>query len=205
MTGQTALLGNGRLGRDGWRRGGHAEGRRGWGLNQLPPWCSYSSFRRHGRIGGLRCQPKSLVTDAQGTAQRESLQTISVSERLAPLGKMVAAELSEKLDTQVRLDWQELRASDHSGPGKSVWDAGLAVGWTWRKLPPYPACWWPNDGDVLEMRAVQAVRPDRWLPDMRCGVGCISAHHGHQRRKKCAAAIIGLAEGQTSYQLPNVD
>ena len=66
----------------------------------------------------------SLVTDAQGTAQREAYRQFLFGT-VAPLGKLVAAELSEKLDTQVRLDWQELRASDIAGRARAF---GTLVG-----------------------------------------------------------------------------
>ena len=60
----------------------------------------------------------SLVMDAQGTAQREAYRQFLFGT-VAPLGRMVAAELSEKLDTPVALDWEELRASDIAGRARA--------------------------------------------------------------------------------------
>ena len=60
----------------------------------------------------------SLVMDAQGTAQREAYRQFLFGT-VAPLGRMVAAELSEKLNTPIRLDWEELRASDIAGRARA--------------------------------------------------------------------------------------
>ena len=60
----------------------------------------------------------SLFMDAQGTAQRESYRQFLFAT-IAPLGRMVAAELSAKLDTAVALDWEELRASDIAGRARA--------------------------------------------------------------------------------------
>ena len=49
---------------------------------------------------------------------------------LAPLGRLVEAELQEKLEDTVTLSWQELRASDLSGRARSVQSlvgAGVSV------------------------------------------------------------------------------
>ena len=60
----------------------------------------------------------SLVMDAQGTAQREAYRQFLFGT-VAPLGRMVAAELTAKLDTEVSLDWEELRASDIAGRARA--------------------------------------------------------------------------------------
>ena len=60
----------------------------------------------------------SLVMDAQGTAQREAYRQFLFGT-VAPLGRMVAAELTEKLGAPVRLDWDELRASDIAGRARA--------------------------------------------------------------------------------------
>ena len=66
----------------------------------------------------------SLVMDAQGTAQREAYRQFLFGT-VAPLGRMVAAELSAKLGTPVKLDWEELRASDIAGRARAF---GVMVG-----------------------------------------------------------------------------
>ena len=60
----------------------------------------------------------SLVMDAQGTAQREAYRQFLFGT-VAPLGRMVAAELSEKLGAPIKLDWEELRASDIAGRARA--------------------------------------------------------------------------------------
>ena len=65
----------------------------------------------------------SLVMDAQGTAQREAYRQFLFGT-VSPLGRMVAAELSEKL-APVSLDWEELRASDIAGRARAF---GALVG-----------------------------------------------------------------------------
>ena len=67
----------------------------------------------------------SLVMDAQGTAQREAYRQFLFGT-VAPLGRMVAAELTAKLDAPVRLDWEELRASDIAGRARAF--SGLVSG-----------------------------------------------------------------------------
>ena len=52
----------------------------------------------------------ALVADTQGTAMREAYRQLLFST-IAPLGRMFAAELSEKLEEDITLDWTELRAS----------------------------------------------------------------------------------------------
>ena len=49
---------------------------------------------------------------------------------LAPLGRLVESELQQKLDDQVSLSWQELRASDLSGRARafqSMVGGGMAI------------------------------------------------------------------------------
>ena len=62
--------------------------------------------------------PPALLMDAQGTAWRKAYRQFLFSS-VAPLGRMVSAELSAKLDTTVRLDWTELRASDIAGKARA--------------------------------------------------------------------------------------
>ena len=60
----------------------------------------------------------SLVMDAQGTAQREAYRQFLFGT-VAPLGRMVAAELTAKLGAPIKLDWEELRASDIAGRARA--------------------------------------------------------------------------------------
>ena len=63
--------------------------------------------------------PVSLATDADGTSQREAWRRF-VHGAIAPTGKMVAAELSRKLDTPgLSFDFSSLYASDLAGRAAS--------------------------------------------------------------------------------------
>ena len=53
----------------------------------------------------------AIFTDSQGTAQRESYRQYLFGT-CSPIGRMVASELTRKLETPVAFDWSELRASD---------------------------------------------------------------------------------------------
>ena len=74
---------------------------------------------------------------APGTARRESYRQ-ALHSVIAPLGRIVAAELSAKLDQPIVLDWAELKAGDIAGRsrafqslvggGMSLQDAAAASG-----------------------------------------------------------------------------
>ena len=64
-----------------------------------------------------------------GTGRREAYRQ-SLHSVVAPLGRLVAAELTRKLETPIRLDWQELRAGDISGRARafqSLVGGGMAM------------------------------------------------------------------------------
>ena len=58
--------------------------------------------------------PPSLFTDADGTAQREAFRRY-LTLTVAPLGRLLAAELTAKLETPVSLDFASLYAHDLVG------------------------------------------------------------------------------------------
>ncbi len=60
----------------------------------------------------------AIFQDAQGTAAREAYRQ-ALFGLIAPLGRLVAAELSEKLEAEISLDWTELRASDIAGRARA--------------------------------------------------------------------------------------
>ena len=60
----------------------------------------------------------ALFGDAQGTAQREAYRQFLFG-LVAPLGRMVSQELSDKLEADVSLDWTELRAADIAGRARA--------------------------------------------------------------------------------------
>ena len=61
----------------------------------------------------------SLWDDSQGTGKREAYRQ-SLHSTIAPLGRIAAAELTAKLETDVRLDWTELRAGDVAGRARAM-------------------------------------------------------------------------------------
>ena len=60
----------------------------------------------------------SLFDTADGTSKREGYRQ-ALFGVIAPLGRIVQAELSRKLETDVRLDWTELRAADVAGRARA--------------------------------------------------------------------------------------
>ncbi len=71
----------------------------------------------------------ALFTASQGTASREAYRQ-ALHTVIAPLGRIVAHELSIKLEGEVRLDWAELRAGDIAGRARafqSMVGSGMAL------------------------------------------------------------------------------
>ena len=62
--------------------------------------------------------PASLFVASEGTAQRESFRRL-LHSTVQPLGRIVSAELSEKLDADVRLNFDQLFAADLSGRARA--------------------------------------------------------------------------------------
>lgn len=60
----------------------------------------------------------ALLGAAEGSASREAYRQFLFST-IAPLGRIAAHELTTKLDMDIRLDWQELRAADISGRARA--------------------------------------------------------------------------------------
>ena len=66
---------------------------------------------------------------ADGTARREAYRQ-ALFGLIAPLGRIVSAELTAKLDADVKLDWTELRAADVAGRARafqSMVGAGMEI------------------------------------------------------------------------------
>ena len=71
----------------------------------------------------------SLFGDADGTALRESYRQ-AVHTLIQPLGLLVAAELSEKLETEISFDFSRIMAADIQGRAralKSLTESGVAI------------------------------------------------------------------------------
>ena len=80
-------------------------------------------------LAALGVPPILLSGNPQGTAIRESWRLLLYAT-IAPMGRIVATELSKKLDADIRLGWDELRASDISGRARafqSMTTAGMDV------------------------------------------------------------------------------
>ena len=63
--------------------------------------------------------PVLFASNPNGTAGREAWRQLLFAT-VAPLGRLVVAELAAKLEGEVSLEWDELRASGHRRPGESV-------------------------------------------------------------------------------------
>ena len=73
--------------------------------------------------------PAVFSSDHMGTAGREAWRQ-ALFGVIAPLGRICAAELSAKLDDEVRFNWEELRAADISGRARafqSLVGGGMSV------------------------------------------------------------------------------
>ena len=71
----------------------------------------------------------AIFTDSLGTAAREAYRQFLFG-LIAPLGRIVSAELTAKLESPVALTWDELRAADIAGRARafqSLVGAGMAL------------------------------------------------------------------------------
>ena len=72
---------------------------------------------------------RAIFSDSEGTASREAYRH-ALFGTIAPIGRLVEAELSEKLETEVVLGWDALKASDIAGRARafqSLVGAGMDV------------------------------------------------------------------------------
>ena len=69
-------------------------------------------------LGAMGVPPVLLAENPNGTAGREAWRQLLYST-VSPLGMIVAAELTRKLGAEVRLGWDELRASDIGGRARA--------------------------------------------------------------------------------------
>ena len=80
-------------------------------------------------LGALGVPPVLLASNPNGTAGREAWRQLLYST-VAPMGRIVTTELSAKLETDIQLGWDELRASDVSGRARafqSMVTAGMNI------------------------------------------------------------------------------
>ena len=122
LNGQTALV---ESMKSGW--GGASNSREApadWIARRLgaaPPAGLVSLHETASREVALCCGvPTALVAESPtGTGTREAWRQFLFGT-VAPLGKLVADELSRKLDAPISLTWAELRASDLSGRARAL-------------------------------------------------------------------------------------
>ena len=70
----------------------------------------------------------SLFTAGDGTAAREAYRQCLFG-LIAPLGKLIAEELTTKLEAEVKsFDWVELRAADVAGRARAFQQLGRTLG-----------------------------------------------------------------------------
>lgn len=95
-----------------------------------PPAALVELYRFSGRAVLAACGlPVELVETSDGTGQREAWRRLLFGT-IAPLARQVEAELSAKLETDITLTFDELRASDLAGRARafqSMVTAGMEV------------------------------------------------------------------------------
>ena len=106
----------------GWGEGKIAAPQQDWTPKRLGPNPSAALVQLRQQVEAsivAACGvPVELLVPSVGTASRESYRRFLFST-VAPLGRIVAAELSRKLETPVSLQWGELRAADISGRARA--------------------------------------------------------------------------------------
>ncbi len=106
----------------GWGEGKGAAPQQDWTPKRLGPNPSAAlvQLRRDVETSVVAAcgVPLELLTPAAGTGGRESYRRFLFST-VAALGRIVADELTRKLETPVSLDWGELRAADISGRARA--------------------------------------------------------------------------------------
>ena len=124
---------------------GAAPPRRDWEAKRIgadPPTALVALHEAASRevLAACGVPPVLFAMNPNGTAGREAWRQLPFAT-VAPLGRMVAAELSDKLESDIGLVWDELRASDIAGrarafqsmvgagmdPGKAAGLAGLMI------------------------------------------------------------------------------
>lgn len=106
----------------GWDAGPAETPRQDWQPHRLgasPPDALVALRSEAGRHVLAACGvPIELIERADGTGLREAWRQFLFGT-LAPVGRLIEAELSAKLERDVRLSWRELRASDLSGRARA--------------------------------------------------------------------------------------
>ena len=118
----------------GWGQGHGGAPRSDWKQTRIgPDWPDVLRETRQDAFDAVvvacNVPPALLDKKAEGTSQREALRRFA-HLALEPLGKMISAELSMKLDAPVMLDFEPLMAADIAGRArafKGFVEAGLTI------------------------------------------------------------------------------
>ena len=128
LAGKTALVQGGDWGNAGGMGQGETWKKQRFGADPPAPLVQQLTAAS-AEIYGACGVPVAVYTDSHGTAAREAWRQVLFG-LLMPLGNLVAAELTLKLDSEVSFDWAELRASDIAGRARafqSLVGAGMDV------------------------------------------------------------------------------
>lgn len=103
-----------------WAEAGTAEAQ--WNAKRFgadPPMGLVQLMERASAEVLMACGFNVALWSDQGAATAREAYRQALHSVIAPLGRLVSAELSAKLETEVRLDWTELRAGDISGRARA--------------------------------------------------------------------------------------
>ena len=92
-----------------------------WDVKRIgadPPAAEVELLTVAGREVAAACGCSGLFDSADGTAGRENYRRFIVST-IQPIGRIVAAELSEKLEAEIRLDFDGLSGADVAGRARA--------------------------------------------------------------------------------------
>ena len=103
-----------------WEGGGKATG--GWNVKHFGPsvgagMVEVAKMARSEALGAIGLN-EALFMGADSAALRESWR-LALFSLIGPLGRLVEAELQDKIDPSISLSWTELRASDLAGRARA--------------------------------------------------------------------------------------
>ena len=119
LKGQTALV---ETTQAGWGEGRSGAPQRDWqpnriGANPPAPLVQLHDTASREVLAAVGVNP-ALFSAGDGTAAREAWRQLLFGV-VAPLGRIVQEELQAKLETEITISWEELRASDLSGRARA--------------------------------------------------------------------------------------
>ena len=145
----------------GWGEGRGAAPQKDWMPNRLGPsppqaLCTLREDVHRTILSACGISPAMTGGRSDGTARREAYRTFAHMS-LAPVGRIVAAELAAKLDIpNLRFDWSGLMAGDITGKArafKSLVGGGMARGGSGLLVRPTERWINPQTGTRRQQRA----------------------------------------------------